>query len=176
MFRYLLSKRFASGSSLNSTNKRFVINSNVCAAAACKVPWQRPVTPASIIPGHVLLRAVPEQMEKASGGSWKDLGKDGGSVCTFLSGCVHFFFFSLRKLKADGGQSGSAKCRDPSVCCASIYHGSICLRSYSARRSEAEQGNNCVTLRVKIILDLVVQEALWNPLEMTEREQFMVLF
>lgn len=54
---------------------------------------------------------------------------------------------TLRKLKADGGQSGSVKRRDPSVC-----YGSICLRSYSARRSEAEQGNNCVTLRVKIIL------------------------
>lgn len=53
---------------------------------------------------------------------------------------------------------------------ASIYHGSIGLWSYHACHLQAEYRNNRLVSRIKVILYLVVQETLWDLLEMKERE------
>lgn len=93
------------------------------------------------------------------------------------SRAVSTFFFSVRKenlMEVSVSQLNAKK--DLFVCQASIYHGSICLWSYHSCHAQAEYGNNHLILRMKGILYSVVQETLWVPLEMKEREQFTILF
>lgn len=68
-------------------------------------------------------------------------------------------------------QQPRVKCKEISVYCAPIYHGSVCLRSHCAHCSEAEQGNNGVILGVNIILCVAVPGVLGDPLELKQRSK-----
>jgi len=68
-------------------------------------------------------------------------------------------------------QQPRVKCKEISVYCAPIYHGSVCLRSHCAHHSEAEQGNNGVILGVNIILCVAVPGVLGDPLELKQRSK-----